>query len=166
VHAGKHSKGQCSTTPVANLPAGWLLLLLLLPGVEYGVVRATFQQQLQQMLLTVLALWIPLLPLLFLAQRMVDSRNGTRRAKSSSNNAPRVTFADVAGEHSYIAAASHHSWGQRMYQQCCVTLACMLCAYSCPGLLTPLQTCQGKDLGQVLLCGACMHVGLAAALSC
>jgi hypothetical protein len=72
--------------------------LLLLAGVEYGVVRATFQQQLQQMLLTVLALWIPLIPLLFLAQRLVDSRNGTRRAKSSNSNAPRVTFADVAGE--------------------------------------------------------------------
>lgn len=67
-------------------------------GVEYGVVRATFQQQLQQMLLTVLALWIPLIPLLFLAQRLVDNRNGTRRAKSANPNAPRVTFADVAGK--------------------------------------------------------------------
>jgi hypothetical protein len=67
-------------------------------GVEYGVVRATFQQQLQQMLLTVLALWIPLIPLLFLAQRLVDSRNNTRRAKSSNPNTPRITFADVAGE--------------------------------------------------------------------
>ncbi|WIA09955.1 hypothetical protein OEZ85_010168 [Tetradesmus obliquus] len=70
---------------------------ILTAGVEYGVVRATFQQQLQQMLLTVLALWIPLIPLLFLAQRLVDNRNGTRRAKSANPNAPRVTFADVAG---------------------------------------------------------------------
>lgn len=62
------------------------------------MVRASFQQQLQHMLLTVLALWIPLIPLLFLAQRLVDSRNGTRRAKGSSPNTPRVTFADVAGE--------------------------------------------------------------------
>jgi cell division protease FtsH len=70
-------------------------------------VRATFQQQLQQMLLTVLALWIPLIPLLFLAQRLVDSRNGNRRAKSSSPNTPRITFADVAGGHACLAQRPH-----------------------------------------------------------
>lgn len=63
--------------------------------------RASFQQQLQQMLLTMLALWIPLLPLLLLVFRAMDSRNGTaaKRRNKSGPNTPRVTFADVAGRH-------------------------------------------------------------------
>jgi hypothetical protein len=69
-------------------------------GVEFAVVRASFQQQLQQMLLTMFALWIPLLPLLLLVFRAMDSRNGTaaRRRNKNGPNTPRVTFADVAGE--------------------------------------------------------------------
>jgi hypothetical protein len=61
--------------------------------------RASFQQQLQQMLLTMLALWIPLLPLLLLVFRAMDSRNGTaaKRRNKGGPNTPRVTFADVAG---------------------------------------------------------------------
>jgi hypothetical protein len=47
--------------------------VLCITGVEFGVVRASFQAQLQQMLLTVLALWIPLLPLFFFAQRLIVS---------------------------------------------------------------------------------------------
>eukprot|EP00879_Flechtneria_rotunda_P015660 GHRR01016382.1.p1 GENE.GHRR01016382.1~~GHRR01016382.1.p1 ORF type:complete len:403 (+),score=151.90 GHRR01016382.1:1203-2411(+) len=66
-------------------------------GVEYGVVRPSFQQQLQQVVLTMVSLWLPLLPLLFLAQRLVDSRTGSRRAKSSGASRPNITFADVAG---------------------------------------------------------------------
>lgn len=63
--------------------------------------RASFQQQLQQMLLTMLALWIPLLPLLLLVFRAMDSRNGTaaKRRNKGGPNTPRVTFADVAGRH-------------------------------------------------------------------
>lgn len=67
-------------------------------GVEYAVIRASFQQQLQHLLLTVLSLWIPLIPLLFLAQRLVDSRSGSRKAKMSGTKTPSITFADVAGE--------------------------------------------------------------------
>lgn len=67
-------------------------------GVEYAVVRASFQQQLQQTLLAAVGLWLPLLPLLIFAQRLVDSRSGTRRAKNNNAKTPKVTFADVAGE--------------------------------------------------------------------
>jgi hypothetical protein len=69
-------------------------------GVEFAVVRASFQQQLQQMLLTMLALWIPLLPLLLLVFRAMDSRNGTaaKRRNKGGPNTPRVTFADIAGK--------------------------------------------------------------------
>lgn len=69
-------------------------------GVEFAVVRASFQQQLQQMLLTMLALWIPLLPLLLLVFRAMDSRNGTaaKRRNKGGPNKPQITFADVAGE--------------------------------------------------------------------
>ncbi|KAG2454133.1 hypothetical protein HYH02_001169 [Chlamydomonas schloesseri] len=72
---------------------------LLQAGVEYAVLRASFQAAAANAFLTALALWLPLLPLVFLLRRIIDQRQGTGRAKKSSNrpDTPSTTFADVAG---------------------------------------------------------------------
>ncbi|KAG2432568.1 hypothetical protein HXX76_008912 [Chlamydomonas incerta] len=72
---------------------------LLQAGVEYAVLRASFQAAAANAFLTALALWLPLLPLVFLLRRIIDQRQGTSRAKKSSNrpDTPSTTFADVAG---------------------------------------------------------------------
>lgn len=91
--------------------------------------RASFGAQLQHMVLTVLALWIPLLPLLFLAQRLVESRSGNKRRKPGGTNAPRITFADVAGELLGSGCIHWGSSGGCRWRQCCQLVhACMRAA--------------------------------------
>jgi hypothetical protein len=75
------------------------LLVWLAAGVEFGVVRASVGAQLMNMLMTMLALWLPLTPLLFFARHLIEARNGTskKRKAGSAADMPKVTFADVAG---------------------------------------------------------------------
>ncbi|EFJ51432.1 hypothetical protein VOLCADRAFT_87717 [Volvox carteri f. nagariensis] len=72
---------------------------LLQAGVEFSVLRASFTAAAANAFLTALALWLPLLPVLWLLRRLIDQRQGTGRAKKSSSagNTPSTTFADVAG---------------------------------------------------------------------
>jgi hypothetical protein len=83
---------------VADKADPLLISKVLGAGIEFGVSRPGFQAQLGNVLLTTLALWLSLLPLLFFLRRMMDSRTGgTQRKKKASSGAPPVTFADVAG---------------------------------------------------------------------
>ena len=77
-----------------------LLSTLTKHGVEYGAEAASFGSSVQRMLMTVLALWLPLLPLFFIARRAMGGRDGgnaKRRKKGDDNGQPRITFKDVAG---------------------------------------------------------------------
>ncbi|GLC60747.1 hypothetical protein PLESTB_001666400 [Pleodorina starrii] len=76
-----------------------LLAKLLQAGVEYSVLRASFQSAAANAFLTALALWLPLLPVFWLLRRVIDQRQGAGRPKKSgsSGNTPSTTFADVAG---------------------------------------------------------------------
>ncbi|KAI8466854.1 MAG: P-loop containing nucleoside triphosphate hydrolase protein [Monoraphidium minutum] len=71
---------------------------LLDAGIEFGVTRPGLQAQLANIVVTTLALWLSLLPLLFVLRRLVDARGGgAQRKKKPGGGAPPVTFADVAG---------------------------------------------------------------------
>jgi hypothetical protein len=89
---------ELSSVRASRNPLLLLLLLLARAGVEYGVVRASLQQQLTNMLMVMASLWIPLLPLLWFASRAMEQRSNMRRKKNAtSSNTPSITFADVAG---------------------------------------------------------------------
>jgi cell division protease FtsH len=67
--------------------------------VEFAVVRASLASQLGNILVSALAIWLPLLPLWFFARRIIDARSGSSSKKLKRPvDMPRVTFADVAGE--------------------------------------------------------------------
>jgi hypothetical protein len=67
--------------------------------VEFAVVRASLASQLGNILVSALAIWLPLLPLWFFARRIIDARSGSGSKKLKRPvDMPRVTFADVAGE--------------------------------------------------------------------
>jgi len=74
-----------------------LINKLLSSNVEFGVSRPGLQAQLANVLVTTLALWLSLLPLLFILRRVVDARGGSTQRKKKTTGAPPVTFADVAG---------------------------------------------------------------------
>ncbi|KAG2498816.1 hypothetical protein HYH03_003009 [Edaphochlamys debaryana] len=77
-----------------------LLMRLLQAGVEYSVLRASLAASAANAFLTALALWIPLLPMIWMLRRIIDQRQGTGRAKKAVTpgaNTPTTTFADVAG---------------------------------------------------------------------
>jgi hypothetical protein len=84
---------------VADKSDPLLVSRLLEAGIEFGVTRPGVQAQLANVLVTTLALWLSLLPLLFVLRRLVDARSGgAQRKKKGNGGAPPVTFADVAGE--------------------------------------------------------------------
>lgn len=63
------------------------------------MVRASLASQLGNILVSALAIWLPLLPLWFFARRIIDARSGSGSKKLKRPvDMPRVTFADVAGE--------------------------------------------------------------------
>ncbi|KIZ05210.1 hypothetical protein MNEG_2749 [Monoraphidium neglectum] len=83
---------------VADKSDPLLVSRLLEAGIEFGVTRPGVQAQLANVLVTTLALWLSLLPLLFVLRRLVDARSGgAQRKKKGNGGAPPVTFADVAG---------------------------------------------------------------------
>ncbi|GFH20972.1 AAA domain-containing protein, partial [Haematococcus lacustris] len=75
-----------------------LVAKILAMGVEYSVLKQTFLSALATTLTTTLAVWIPLLPLLFLFRRIMEDRSSSRKKKSDGRAQPVLTtFADVAG---------------------------------------------------------------------
>jgi hypothetical protein len=48
-------------------------------GVEFAVVKASFLGVLQNILLSALAVWLPLLPLFFLIRRILEERSGNAK---------------------------------------------------------------------------------------
>lgn len=75
-----------------------LINRVLTAGVEFAVIKTSFQGYLANILLSSLALWLPLLPLLFLVRRILEDRSSSSRKKRSSGaENVTVTFADVAG---------------------------------------------------------------------
>jgi len=87
---------QFYTQPVKNTDVA---ASLLEGDVSFGAARATMSSAVSKVIFTMLIVWLPMLPLIFMLRRMMDSRGGPRRAKkqSSGPRAPAVTFNDVAG---------------------------------------------------------------------
>lgn len=52
---------------------------MLAAGVEFAVVKASLQGVLYNALLSALALWLPLMPLIFLVRRILEERSSTNR---------------------------------------------------------------------------------------
>ncbi len=52
-------------------------MVIVQAGVEYSVLRASFTAAAANTFLTALALWLPLLPVLWLLRRVIDQRQGT-----------------------------------------------------------------------------------------
>ena len=62
---------------VADKNDAMLVGQLLKAGVDYGVVRAGAWSQIGQAFLAAFSLWLPLLPLFFIARKVLESRMGT-----------------------------------------------------------------------------------------
>lgn len=94
---------------VADKTDPLLVSRLLAAGIEFGVSRPGLHAQLANVMVTTLALWLSLLPLLFVLRRLVDARSGgSQRKKKANGGAPPVTFADVAGESLTLMS---NAWG-------------------------------------------------------
>ena len=50
-------------------------------GVEFAVVKASFQGVLSNIVLSALAVWLPLLPLIFLVRRIMEDKSGSSRSE-------------------------------------------------------------------------------------
>lgn len=48
-------------------------------GVEFSVVKASFQGVLYNILLSAVAVWLPLFPLIFLVKRILEERSGNSK---------------------------------------------------------------------------------------
>ena len=48
-------------------------------GVEFSVVKASFQGVLYNILLSAVAIWLPLFPLIFLVKRILEERSGNSK---------------------------------------------------------------------------------------
>eukprot|EP01025_Chloroclados_australasicus_P036517 TRINITY_DN3723_c1_g2_i4.p1 TRINITY_DN3723_c1_g2~~TRINITY_DN3723_c1_g2_i4.p1 ORF type:complete len:584 (+),score=65.90 TRINITY_DN3723_c1_g2_i4:277-2028(+) len=74
--------------------------MLLRSGIEFGVRGATPGSTINRIVGTALALWLPLLPFIFIMKRLIEGRMDSKRKGKSGQGAPqppRTTFADVAG---------------------------------------------------------------------
>jgi len=77
-----------------------LVSRVLAHGVEFAVLKQSFSAALANVFMTALALWIPLMPLIFLLRRIMEERSGTSRKKKADDGKARavsITFNDVAG---------------------------------------------------------------------
>ncbi|KAK9827930.1 hypothetical protein WJX74_009843 [Apatococcus lobatus] len=76
-----------------------LIPSLLAAGVKFAAIQANLRRSIGTLLMTTLALWLPLLPMFFFLWRAVQSRTGASRSKKDTTKAstPPVTFRDVAG---------------------------------------------------------------------
>lgn len=85
----------------------FLLPRILEASVEFSVVKQSFTALLANVLLTAVALWVPLLPLVFILRRLLQGQNGTTpRKKKADPSAPVVTFKDVAGAARQLVTAT------------------------------------------------------------
>jgi len=68
-------------------------------GVAFGAIRSTFGDLVSKVLFSILMVWLPLMPLLFMMRRMMNRSGGSRKGRGGSglDKTPPVTFADVAG---------------------------------------------------------------------
>lgn len=82
---------------VADKNDPFLVSQILAAGVQFGVIRASVTTSLINSMLTALAMWLPLTPLLFFLKSIVDARSGVGKKKKAITNVPNVTFNDVAG---------------------------------------------------------------------
>lgn len=82
-----------------HLPDPQLITMLRDNQVEFGTVKAALGNTFSKILVTTLALWIPLLPMFIIMRRFLEGRNGASRKKkkSAGQGTPRVRFTDVAG---------------------------------------------------------------------
>jgi cell division protease FtsH len=82
-----------------HIPDSQLIPRMMTAGVEFGTVRASMKAAMVRVVGTAFALWLPLIPLFIVMRRMLEGRNGTKKAKTDSRNGsvPPITFADVAG---------------------------------------------------------------------
>ncbi|KAK9861888.1 hypothetical protein WJX84_003107 [Apatococcus fuscideae] len=76
-----------------------LIPSLLAAGVKFAAIQANLRRSIGTLLMTTLALWLPLLPMFFFLWRAVQSRTGASRSKKDTSKAstPPITFRDVAG---------------------------------------------------------------------
>ena len=82
-----------------HLPDPNLITTLRSHHVQFGTIKPAFGSTFGKILVTTLALWIPLLPMFIIMRRLLEGRNGGGRKKKARGvgNSPRVTFADVEG---------------------------------------------------------------------
>jgi ATP-dependent Zn protease len=66
-------------------------------GVVFGVKRQTLGGAVSKFLTSLLSVWLPILPFLFIMKRVVDSSSQKGKRREKSNDPPSTTFADVAG---------------------------------------------------------------------
>lgn len=82
-----------------HLPDPQLITTLRDNNVEFGTVKAALSTAISKIILTALALWVPLVPMFIIMRRFLEGRNGgsQRKKKKGVQRAPRVRFSDVAG---------------------------------------------------------------------
>eukprot|EP00889_Picochlorum_renovo_P003207 jgi/Picre1/30237/NNA_005604.t1 len=82
-----------------HLPDPQLITTLRDNKVEFGTVKAALSTAISKIILTALALWVPLVPMFIIMRRFLEGRNGgsQRKKKKGVQRAPRVRFSDVAG---------------------------------------------------------------------
>ena len=82
-----------------HLPDPNLITTLRSHHVQFGTIKPALGSTFGKILVTTLALWIPLLPMFIIMRRLLEGRNGGGRKKKARGvgNSPRVTFADVEG---------------------------------------------------------------------
>ena len=75
-----------------------LVKLLSSQGVEFGAEAQSAGAMFQRAMLTALALWLPFIPLLLMARRMMNGKDGGNKRKNEKTSMlTGVTFKDVAG---------------------------------------------------------------------
>ena len=81
-----------------HLPDPQLVSTLKDAGIEFGSVKASFTSGLSRILITTLALWVPLIPMFIIMKKFLEGKGGPAKGKTGNKmKSPRVTFADVAG---------------------------------------------------------------------
>eukprot|EP00884_Botryococcus_braunii_P016392 jgi/Botrbrau1/3436/Bobra.139_1s0016.1 len=74
-----------------------LIPLLISAGVEFGAIKASIQGAASRVILSLMALWIPLMPLFFFTRHLLNTRGGSRTKKPGGAPQSTVMFKDVAG---------------------------------------------------------------------
>lgn len=82
-----------------HLPDPNLITTLRNHNVQFGTIKPAIGSTFGKVLMTTLALWIPLLPMFIVMRRFLEGKSGGSRKKKKrgTGNGPRITFSDVAG---------------------------------------------------------------------